>query len=296
MFSSFYCFLQSKHVSHVKAKIRFLELELRRFNIFSLFLVCSIPGRSYNYSENFVKTRDIRSSKARSFAFTLGITPPFYSSFSRGSKQFFKAAMQYVPGLANLVFCSQCTLLDHHRCFRAVLGNPHRQNRFYIFVKPTSIKYTHCPINEHASQIKNRLKTCFQTNSENNLWDIAALCIHLLCIPRDVFYLQSLRFGHQLIPDDQGRVMKGRYTFQNDFCENDTTVMLKKLSPLKAGVWIGTQNPGGTIPPDFARARIAPRRKEIFPRNFHRSKIYLLGTFLNIKIKISSFGEIYIST
>ena len=131
--------------------------------------------------------------------------------------------MQNVPRLANLVFCSQCTLLDHDRCFRAVLGNLHRQNRFQILVKTTSIKYTHCPVNEHASQIKNRLKTCFQTNSENNLWGIAALCFHLLCIPRDVFYLQSLRFGRQTIPDYEGRVMKGRYTFQNDFCENDTT-------------------------------------------------------------------------
>ena len=55
VFSSFYCFLQTKHTSRLNAKTDFLALELRKFNIFSLFLVCSIPARSYNYSENFKK-------------------------------------------------------------------------------------------------------------------------------------------------------------------------------------------------------------------------------------------------
>jgi len=41
-------------------------------------------------------------------------------------KSFFKANLQNVPGLANLVFCSQGSLLDHDRCFRAVLENRHR--------------------------------------------------------------------------------------------------------------------------------------------------------------------------
>ena len=59
LFLSFYCFLQTKHTSRVNAKTGFLELELRKFNTFSLFLVCSIPGRSYNYSENLVKIRHL---------------------------------------------------------------------------------------------------------------------------------------------------------------------------------------------------------------------------------------------
>ena len=48
-----------------------------------------------------------------------------YYQFTR-SVYILKAATQYVPRLANLVFCSQGSLLDHDRCFRVVLENRHR--------------------------------------------------------------------------------------------------------------------------------------------------------------------------
>ena len=74
------------------------------------------------------------------------------------------------------------------------------------------------------------LKTCFQINSKNNLWGIATLFFHLGYILRDVFCPHSYRIGPSHIPGDQGRVLRGRYTFQNYFCENDTA--LKNRTPL----------------------------------------------------------------
>ena len=105
MFSSFYCFRQTKHTSRVNAKRCFHELQLRKFNIFSLFLVCSIPYRSYNYSEKFVKTQHLFGPQKLEASVHIGYKSPFFSSFSRGSNQFFKNSYEFIyQNLLHLIF------------------------------------------------------------------------------------------------------------------------------------------------------------------------------------------------
>ena len=109
MFSSFYCFRQTKHTSRVNAKTGFLELQLRKFNIFSVFLVCSIPYRFYNYSENFVKTQHLFGPQKLEASVHIGYKSPLFSSFSRGSKQFFKNSYEFIyQNLLHLIFHVDC--------------------------------------------------------------------------------------------------------------------------------------------------------------------------------------------
>ena len=57
VFSGFYCFPNKTCVLRVNAKISFLELQLRKFNSFCSFFVCSISYRFYDYPEIFMKIR-----------------------------------------------------------------------------------------------------------------------------------------------------------------------------------------------------------------------------------------------
>ena len=78
MFSSFYCFRQTKHTSRVNAKTGFLELQLRKFNIFSLFLLCSIPCRFCNYSEKFVKIEQLFGPQKLEASVHIGYKSPLF--------------------------------------------------------------------------------------------------------------------------------------------------------------------------------------------------------------------------
>ena len=57
VFSGFYCFPNKICMLRVNAKISFLELQLRKFNSFCSFFVCSISYRFYDYPEIFMKIR-----------------------------------------------------------------------------------------------------------------------------------------------------------------------------------------------------------------------------------------------
>ena len=78
VFSSFYWFFQTKHASRVNAKTSFLELQLRKFNSFCSFLVCSISYRFYNYPKNLVKMLHLFPRQKLEASFLVGYKSPLF--------------------------------------------------------------------------------------------------------------------------------------------------------------------------------------------------------------------------
>ena len=105
VFSGFYCFPNKTCVLRVNAKISFLELQLRKFNIFCSFFVCSISYRFYDYPEIFMKIRCFFPCQKLAACILDGYKSPFFSSFSHGSNQFFKNSYEFIyQNLLSLIF------------------------------------------------------------------------------------------------------------------------------------------------------------------------------------------------